>query len=149
MTPTYSLSVSSQDTPIWMWVGAKLLQSCLTLCNPMDYSPPVSSVQGILQARILEWVTIPFSRGSSQPRDWTHTSTTWEAHLFGYLQVNIGYLHFGFFWSANEGRDMGWKSWFPFITNSWLNLSGSIWGRSDLIAWFILAYDALPSIFLV
>ena len=40
-------------------------QSCLTLCDPMDYSPPGSSVQGILQARILKWVAIPFSRGSS------------------------------------------------------------------------------------
>ena len=48
---------------------AKLLQSCLTLSNPMDYSPPGSSVHGILQARILEWVAKPFSRGSSQPRD--------------------------------------------------------------------------------
>ena len=46
-------------------------QSCLTLCNPMDCSPPSSSVHGILQARILEWVTMPFSRGSSWPRDQT------------------------------------------------------------------------------
>ena len=37
-------------------------QSCPTLCDPMDYSPPGSSVQGVLQARILEWVAIPFSR---------------------------------------------------------------------------------------
>ena len=44
-------------------------QSCPTLCDPMDCSPPGSSVHGILQARILEWVAIPFSRGSSQPRD--------------------------------------------------------------------------------
>ena len=44
-------------------------QLCLTLCDLMDYSPPRSSVHGILQARILEWVAIPFSRGSSQPRD--------------------------------------------------------------------------------
>ena len=44
-------------------------QSYLTLCNPMDYSPPGSSIQEILQARILEWVAIPFSRGSSPPRD--------------------------------------------------------------------------------
>ena len=50
-------------------VHAKVLQSCLTLCNPMDYSPPDSSVHGILQARILEWVAIPFSRGSSECRD--------------------------------------------------------------------------------
>ena len=44
-------------------VCAKLLQSCLTLCNPMDYSPSGSSVHGILQARMLEWVAMPFSRG--------------------------------------------------------------------------------------
>ena len=48
---------------------AKSLQSCLTLCDPTDYSPPCSSVHGILQARILEWVTMPSARGSSQPRD--------------------------------------------------------------------------------
>ena len=44
-------------------------QSCLTHCNPTDCSPPVSSAHGILQARILEWVAFPFSRGSSPPRD--------------------------------------------------------------------------------
>ena len=49
-------------------------QSHLTLCNLMDCSPPGSSVHGILQARILEWVVIPFSRGSSQPRDRTRVS---------------------------------------------------------------------------
>ena len=42
---------------------------CPTLCDSMDNSPQVSSVRGIFQARILEWVAIPFSRGSSQPRD--------------------------------------------------------------------------------
>ena len=49
-------------------------QLCLTLFNPMDCSPPGSSVHEILQARILEWVAIPFSRGSSQPRDQTWVS---------------------------------------------------------------------------
>ena len=49
-------------------------QSCPTLCNPMDYSLPGSSVHGILQARILEWVAIFFSKGSSLPRDWTWVS---------------------------------------------------------------------------
>ena len=49
-------------------------QSCLTLCNPMDCSLPGSSVQGILQGRILEWVAYPSSRGSSQPRNWTGVS---------------------------------------------------------------------------
>ena len=43
-------------------------QSYPTLCRPMDCSPPGSSVHGILQARILEWVAIPFSKGSSQPQ---------------------------------------------------------------------------------
>ena len=46
-------------------------QSCPTLCDPMDCSPPGSSVHGIFQARILEWVAISFSRGTSWPRDWT------------------------------------------------------------------------------
>ena len=51
-------------------------QSCPTLCDPMDYSLPVSSVHGIFQARILEWVAIPFSRRFPQPRDWTRVSRT-------------------------------------------------------------------------
>ena len=50
-------------------------QSCLTLCNPMDCSPPGSSVRGILQARLLAWVAMPSSRGSSQPRDRTQVSS--------------------------------------------------------------------------
>ena len=50
-------------------VCAELLQSCPTLCNSMDCSPPGCSVHGILQARILEWVAMPSSRGPSQPRD--------------------------------------------------------------------------------
>ena len=55
-------------------------QSCLTLFEPMGYSLPGFSVHGIHQARILEWVAIPFSRGSSQPRDWTQVS--WIAGRF-------------------------------------------------------------------
>ena len=51
-------------------------QSCPTLCNPMDCSPPGSSVHEIFQARILEWVAISFSRESSQPRDQTWVSCT-------------------------------------------------------------------------
>ena len=59
-----------------------LLQSCPTLCNPMDGSSSDSSVHGILQARILEWVAMPSSRGSSRPRDQTHISLSlwrWQA----------------------------------------------------------------------
>ena len=51
-------------------------QSCLTLCDSMDNSPPGSSVHGILQARILEWVAIPSCRGPSWPKGWTQFSCT-------------------------------------------------------------------------
>ena len=64
-------------SPLWLWRSfrnwgregkwSEVTQSCLTLCDPVDCSPPGSSVHGILQARILEWVAISFSRGSSQP----------------------------------------------------------------------------------
>ena len=55
---------------------AKSLQLCPSLCDPVDYSLPGSSVHGILQARILEWVAIPSSRGSSWLRDWNWISYT-------------------------------------------------------------------------
>ena len=51
-------------TTTWLLVA----QSCPTLCNPMDYSLPGSSIHGILQVRILDWVAMPSSRGSSLPR---------------------------------------------------------------------------------
>ena len=54
--------------------GCLVAKLCLTLCDPMDCSLLGSSVHGILQARILEWVAISFTRGSSQPRDRTHVS---------------------------------------------------------------------------
>ena len=49
-------------------------QSCPILCDPMNCSPPGFSVHGILKARILEWIAIPFSRGSAQLSDWTRVS---------------------------------------------------------------------------
>ena len=55
-------------------VHAKLLQLFPTLCDPMDCSLLGSSVHGIIQARILEWVAMPSSRGSSGPRDWSYIS---------------------------------------------------------------------------
>ena len=53
---------------------SEVAQLCLSLCNPVDCSPPCSSVHGIFQARVLEWVAISFSRGSSRPRDRTQVS---------------------------------------------------------------------------
>ena len=61
------------------YVCAKWLQSCLTLCDLVDCSPPDSSVHGILQARIVECIAISFSRGSSQPRDRTLSLLNWQA----------------------------------------------------------------------
>ena len=55
---------------------SEVAQLCPTLCDPLEYSPPGSSVHGILQARILERVAISFSRGSSRPRDQTQVSHT-------------------------------------------------------------------------
>ena len=60
--------------PHW-WMGAKSLHSCMTLCDPMDCSLPGSSVHRILQERILEWVAMPSSRGTSTPREWTCISS--------------------------------------------------------------------------
>ena len=86
------------------WCVCMLLpQSCPTLCDPTDCSPPGSSVHGILQARILDWVVIPFSSRSRWLRVQTHiscifcigswfftTSTTWEAPGNGILALSWG-----------------------------------------------------------
>ena len=55
-----------------VYMRVKSLQLCLTLCDPIDYSLPGSSVHEILQSRILEWVAMPSSKGSSQPRENVH-----------------------------------------------------------------------------
>ena len=83
------VKLSKEVSFIYPAAAAQSLQSCPTQCDPMDHSPPDSSVHGILQARILEWAAIPFSRGSSWPRDRTqafHIASrfftswaTWEA----------------------------------------------------------------------
>ena len=83
---------------IFQTLCAQSLQSVPTLCDPMDYSPPVSSIHGILQARILEWVAISFSKGSSWSRDWTWVSciagrffTHWANIACKY---NLGFYYF-------------------------------------------------------
>ena len=100
--PPLYLFFSPPLTRIWMWwpssnIGSwnvlcvKSLQSCPTLCSPMDCGPPGSSVHGILQARILEWTAMPSSRGSSQPRDQAHISFVscigrWVLYHYSYLE---------------------------------------------------------------
>ena len=78
------------------WVS-EVAQLCPTLCNLVDCSPPGSSIHGIFQARILEWVAISFSRGSSRPRDWTQVYctggrrfTVWATREVPTLNIQIG-----------------------------------------------------------
>ena len=76
----YSLPDSVHgDSPGKNTGEGEVAQSCPTLCDPVDYSLPGSSIHGIFQARILEWVSISFSRRSSRPRDWTRVS-----HIVGW-----------------------------------------------------------------
>ena len=90
--------------------ACSVAQSCPTLCDPMDCNPPDSSVRGIFHAKILEWVSISFSRGFSQPGDQTCVScifcigrrilyhwATWEAHpshdgLLKFLEIVIFFI---------------------------------------------------------
>ena len=94
-------------------------QSCLTLCKPMDHSPPGSSLHGILQARILEWVAISFSRGSSQPKDWTQVSCTAGRCLTIWLirEAQKSYRHLQLHMSKNR---------FFFCPNSSISINGNL-----------------------
>ena len=69
-------------THLLLFYCCLLTHSCIWLCSPVHCSPPGSSVHGIFQARIVEWVAISFSRGSSQPRDWTCISYTGRQILY-------------------------------------------------------------------
>ena len=121
-------------------VKSEVTQSCPTLCDPVDCSPSGSSVHGILQARILEWVAISFSRGSSRPRNWTRISyvscigrwvlyrwATREAHGFIYQNLS-GKLPY-FVWSEK------WQPtpvFLPGESHGRRSLMGySPWGRKE------------------
>ena len=125
------------------------------LCNPMDCRPPGSSVHGISQARILERVAISFSRGSSQPREWTHVSCvsctgrrilcpsatreTLIKDVFTLIQIRhlllqIRDCSLGCFWEL--GRF--WRGWMPFC---WVILHSSY-----LIYLFLLSNSLFPRI---
>ena len=66
---------------MWRESESEVAQSCLTLCDPMDCSLPGSSIHGIFQAIVLEWIAISFSRGSSRPRDRTQVSGIVDRHV--------------------------------------------------------------------
>ena len=97
-----------------MKVKALVTQSCLTLCDPMDYNLPGSSVHEILGARVLGWVAIPFSGGSSRPRDRIWVSciadrffTIWAIiYLTWWFQL---LLYFKGFPGGSDSKESAWN----------------------------------------
>ena len=123
---------------------SEVAQSCSTLCNPMDCSLPGSSIHGIFQARVLEWVAISFSRRSSWPRDWTQVScivgrrfTVWptrEVKEGGLYQILVQFFVKYKVW---KGKKWGWKR----------NLSIGAWkSRTDLCETKIQSFPK-PSVY--
>ena len=126
-------NIRETDTPcslppyLWPHQGERkwkylVAQSGLTLCNPRD--SPGSSVHGILQARILEWVAMSFSRGSSQPRD-----QTWVSHMVGQFFTiwATGEAHFAFIPVSCSGKTVALSLptfWAPIFTVSLMMLVG-------------------------
>ena len=80
ITESFCYACETSTTLYINYMCVLVSQSCPTICDPIDCSLPGSSIHGISQARILEWVAIPLSRVSSQPRDWTQVS--WIAGRF-------------------------------------------------------------------
>ena len=90
LSPPGSLWTVTMSFTLKCYMRAKSLQLCLTICDPMDCSPPGSSVHGILQARTLEWVAVSFSRRSSRPSDQTsgsYVSCTGSQVLYHYRHL--------------------------------------------------------------
>ena len=114
-------------------------QSCLTLYDPMDGSPPGTALHGIFQARILEWVAISYSGGSSQPRDWTcvcwvsfvgmqvlYHCATWETH------APFRWLLFNFSWALLSPWLIGMNCWFKAVMATCILLINTTWVFSML-----------------
>ena len=133
-------------------------QSCLTLCNPVDHSLPGSSVHGILQSRILEWVAMPSSGRSSQSRCQTQVShiagglfTIWATRLYFTLNLKLPHkkrsFHFIFeteIYELTQLKVCSMSKWMNEIVNEllWMGVSE---GRSDYICskyliWLVLIF---------
>ena len=89
--------------------GGLVANSCLTLEIPRDCSPPGSSVRGILQARILEWVAISFSKGASPLRNWTRVSCT-TGRLFPNWAMRASFLLAGKTWGPYWRARKVWET---------------------------------------
>ena len=118
----------------WKKVKMKSLGSCPTLCDHMDCSLPGSSIHSIFQARVLEWIAISFSRGSSQPRYQSQVSriaggcfTVWATDLKCSEHTSKKWFQ----------APKGWGKKQPFCRFNWmievLNDLGAQWGLSDLV----------------
>ena len=114
---------------------SEVAQSCLTLCNPMDCSLPSSSVYGIFQAKVLEWVAVSFCRGSSQPQDRTPVfliaggrfsilSHQGSPHIYIHIQIQLFFSDSFPIWVIIEY----WRE-FPVL-----------YSRSFLIIYFVFSY---------
>ena len=114
------ITYMSENSHTYINKHSEVAQLCPTCCDPMNYT-----VHGILQARILEWVAFPFSRGSSQPRDWTQVSctacgffTSWatrKAHINTYILYKcMEYINFRTVlqkeWREVVRENKGWPS---------------------------------------
>lgn len=118
-----SIHVVAPDISYLFWLHS--IQLCPTLCDPMNCNLPGSSAHGIFQARMLEWVAISLSRGSSEPRDWTQVSCTtgrffsdWSYQ--GCIQLNV-YSTFSlsvyplYAWASSNF----WLLWLVWIMLQW------------------------------
>ena len=129
----------------WNFIKQKeseVAQLCPTLCDPIDCSLPGSTVHGISQARILEWVAISFSRRSSRPRDWSRVSCITGRHFAIWATKEI----------PKENINLGWKTHFDLffqdsLDSCGVNWAGHIFRKADVLAelWLRLRYHYLPS----
>ena len=114
-----------------MKVKVKLFSRVRLFCDPMDCSPQGSSIHGILQARILEWVAISFSRGSSQPKDWTLVSCI-AGRRFNLLATREALMAF-ICWGTFLLYPICWYQHHKWILNFFKCFCTSI----EMIIWFL------------
>ena len=121
------------------WMCAQVAKSCLSLFGPVDCSPAGFFVYGIYQARILEWVAISFSRGSSQPRDWTHISCTAGGFFTNepcrkpMARIDISKWSWSFFFSHGAYIQTSKSSNLPTSRTHYKWVSFGIWDRSFFV----------------
>ena len=143
ISPEYSLEglMLKLKLQYFGWVNEWSRSVVSDSSNPMDCSPPGSTVHGILQARILEWLAISFSWGSSQPRDQTHVSclagrcfNLWATNTLASWCKELTHLKRPWCWkrlkAGGEADDRGWDGWMTSPTQwtwVWVNSGGWWW----------------------